>query len=216
MDALADIIDNKRPDLEIALERPMVVTVADHPIHCRCFTYANHQRWMALMATTLVEFHEILKTLDWPEKAKDLQSIRQRFMVAFGQAKLYRQIISLLQKTLLREPGNQYWRWHLRRFRRSVTVQQVIDLFLYCYLFNYEAVKKNVTSLLEIMGLVKSQATYSSSSTRNLGGTRNGPAKPRFPNSPFISRDGGKVTINRKPRKRTSLVFAKGDGNGNN
>jgi hypothetical protein len=204
MDALRDIIENKDGDREIARQEPMRVMVAGHPVFCRCFTYRNHQRWLGVMGTTLVQFQSLFRTLDLPEKFQDLKKARIQFSVLLAQRKLYDTIVDLLCRTLLREPGNEWWRKHRRKFRREVTVQEIVDLFFYCYLFNYEAVKKNISFLLERMGLVKKRDTYTSSSTSGLAGIVSESIKPRFASSPFISKDGEKLTILSRPKSRSA------------
>jgi len=186
LNALKDIIDaGGRDDREIARWEPLVVRVAGHPITVSAFTIDNYERWAIIMGTTLHTFPKILETLEWPETPKGIQKVRQAWMLAISQRALQREMMSMIERTIFRERGNFWWRWHKRWFRRHVTVGELIDLFFYAYLFNHEAVKKNVEFLLRRMGFVRKKVTFLSSSAENLAGMSGAQVKPRFPVPPY-------------------------------
>lgn len=222
MSALKEIVEEKRDDKSIVREDPMTVYVGGHPVHCRAFTYRNHQTWLAYLGTMLIDFHRVFQSLDFPENGDAIANARKRFQVVLSQVKVYRRIMRMFRKTLLKEPGNRYWRWRWRKFRREITVQELIDLFFYCYLFNYEAVKKNVTFLLERVGFAKKRGTYISGATENLGGVMDKSIKPRYPNSPSISNGGLRLLtpdeIDKRAAKprRKSLTREEWEGGGDN
>jgi len=186
LNALKDIIDEGgREDREIAKEEPLVVKVGGRQIYIRAFTLDNYVRWLGDLGTMLHQFQKLLETLEWPETQKGLDRVRQSWMVLMSQRGVYETLIRMVCRTIFREPGNGWWRWHGGFFRKRVTVQELMDLFFYAYLFNHEAVKKNATFLLKKMGFVRHRATFLSSSAGNLAGVSGAQVKPRYPVSPF-------------------------------
>jgi hypothetical protein len=201
LNALKDIIDNGRDDLAIATEPELVVTIGGRPIHCRAFTLANHTRWTLAMGTALHSMSAILAGLEWPETKEGIERIRKTWTFALSTAKVQKQMMRLIEQTLFREPGNGWWRWHRGYFRTRVTVNELTDLFFYMYLWNHEAVKKNVTFLLQRMGFIRHKATFLSSSAQNLGGMSGAQVKPRSPSSAFSSSGTQNSTTSSRPSK---------------
>lgn len=223
MSALKQIIEEKVDDKSIVREEPMVVNVGGHAVFCRCFTYRNHQRWLTHLGLMLGGFKSLFDEVTFPSNQEQMEKSRKTLMLLLSNSKIYRAIMRMFRQTILREPGNEYWRWRWRKFRREITVQEMLDLFFYIYLYNYEAVKKNVSLLLGRMGFVKSLDTYISGSTENLGGTVSKWTKPRYQNSPFTSNGGPKLLTaaelakkaKQAPRKRGVTREAwEGEGSG--
>lgn len=180
MDALKEFVDRGgRDDLSILKDDGIKVSVGGHPVCVRAFTLANHRRYILFLGTILQQFNNVFDAVKWPENPKELEQARQRLMGLISIPKLYRAVMRMFKLTLLREPGNRYWRWHIRKFEKTVTIQEFIDLFFYVYLWNMEAVKKNVSFLLERMGFIKQKATLLSGWGKNLAGVTNTLLKPR-------------------------------------
>jgi len=209
MSALKDIIDNKVDDKTIVREEPMVVNVGGHAVFCRCFTYRNHQKWLAALGSLLTGFHALFQNVEFPGNQESIDKSRRSMMFLLSNKRVYDAIMKMFRRTVLREPGNEYWRWRWRKFKREVTVQEIIDLFFYVYLYNYEAVKKNVSFLLGRMGFVRNQGTYISGSVENLGGTVSRWTKPQYQNSAFTKSGGPRLLTTAELKDRESRARRK-------
>jgi hypothetical protein len=186
MNALKQIIDDGgRDDREIAKFEPLIVNVGGHPVSVRAFTLDNYLVWLQRMGTMLMAFPNLLATLEWPETVKGIERVRQAWMRIMSQRKMYDHLLAMFRATVLREPGNEWWRFRYGFFRKRITVQELMDLFFYIYLFNHEAVKKNAIFLLKRLGFVRNKATFLSGSAENLAGMHGAQVKPRYPISPF-------------------------------
>jgi len=213
LNTLKQIIDEGgRDDREIAREDALVVNVGGHPVRVRAFTLDNYANWLQDMGTMLHAFPALLATLEWPETVKSVESVRQRWMVVLSQRLMYAKVLKMFRRTILREPGNEWWRRHFRYFRKRITVQELMDLFFYIYLFNHEAVKKNATFLLKRLGFVRNKATFLSSSAENLAGVSGAQVKPRFPVSPFSPVGQPNSTTSSPHLKVVSPLPARKDG----
>lgn len=197
--AILDIIEHRLPDRELAVDDTIKVVVAGHPISIGAFSLDTHARFVAMFGLTLYRLRELLGNLEFPESKVDLPNLVNRWLLALNTPRVYRQILKILELTLFREPGNEWWRRHKRWFRKHVTVQQLTDVFLYVYLANWECVKKNVTFLLRRAGIAATTETYWSSSAQNLGGQIGKHVRSRFDGLPSISSDGRKLVFLKKP-----------------
>jgi len=171
-------------DLSILADPPCVVEIAGRKIRVRALTLDNHKRWLVIFGTILRQYELVLEAAEWPDAKIDVAKQREKWQAFFSVEKVQREILTLVEQTLFREPGNLWWRLHKRWFRKHVTVMELMDLFFYLYLWNCEAVKKNAIFLLARMGFARRKATLYGGWSQNLAGHSGAQVQPRYPVSP--------------------------------
>jgi hypothetical protein len=186
----------------------------------RCFPIVQWQKFQRLFALFVTQFYAMLSEYDWPEwedyetdkKLARLSLMMQRMAT---REDCRRMVMYAIKRTLFRDPVNEpipWWRrdrrkaaikrgWEppkpqgmsFRYFRKHVTVDQLMRIWMAVYLYNIAAVKKNARSLAALLKVELERSSSSHSETSGSPSTK--PWAPRFPNSPFLRRDSenGKV-----------------------
>jgi hypothetical protein len=233
LDRLVDGLD----DQTIAGRIPFRVVIGpdERVLTVRCLPLIPWQKFQRLFALFVYRMFKLLETYSWPEwedrtddkKMARLTGIMQNFIRI---RESHRMILSIVRKTLFADLVNRpiaWWRrderkaairkgWEppkqqgmsWRYFRRNVTADQLLRIWMALYMYNISAVKKNVRSLAEILGVELDSS--SSSAPKRSGGTSTGSWQPLFPDSPFLRRD----TESGKVIEISKYVMRKDEANG--
>ena len=206
--ALHQFVDSGgEEDMAILSDPPCVVEIAGRKISVRALTLDNHKRWLFIFGMILQQFELILRSVEWPDGRSEFEAQREKWQTFFSADRIQRQAITMIEQSLFCEPGNRWWRWHKRWFRKHVTVIELTDLFFYLYLWNCEAVKKNVTFLLRRMGFATQKATLFGGWSANLAGHSGAQVQPRFPNAPpIVEEPSGSGPLGTRPSASSSSL----------
>jgi hypothetical protein len=167
------LMRDKVDDYVLLEEMPMAVQIGDKTMYVGNFTVENQYKFFREYPKILGNLGLQCVNFDMIGNAGELY---QRMML---HKRLFKDLCRLIKRTILSQQDYYYNQGavkykipkiSLRYFRKNVSVEKLIQICFLVYLYNFDAVKKNLKIVMERMDASNTSGTYMYGWLQNLAG----------------------------------------------